>query len=179
MACIRDNLQVRGISPRAASYMLKSWCPGTEKQYSAAWKCCWCDRKQRNALQADLGTVCDFLTEQFQDSKKSYSTINSYRSALSFMLLPVDGYSVGEHPVIARLLKGIFHVRSHEPRCNFTWDVNVLLTFLESWFPLLVLELKQLTLTTAALVALVSAQRSQTLSALSIDCMNPTATATL
>ena len=66
VACIRDNLQVRGISPRAASYVLKSWRPGTEKQYSAAWKylCCWCVRKQRNPLQADLGTVCDFLTVQ-------------------------------------------------------------------------------------------------------------------
>ena len=97
VVCIRDNLQVRGISPRAASYVLKSWRSGTEKQYSAAWKCfcCWCDRKQRNPLQADLGTVCDFLTGQFEDSKKSYSTINSYRSALSSMLLPVDGYSVG------------------------------------------------------------------------------------
>ena len=38
------------------------------------------------------------------------------------------------------------------------------------------LELKQLTLKTAALVALVSAQRSQTLSALSIEFMNSTAT---
>ena len=95
--------------------------------------CCWCDRKQRIPLQADLGTVCDFLTEQFEDSKKSYSTINSYRSALSSMLLPVDGYSVGEHPIIARLLKGMFHVRPPEPRYSFTWDVNVLLTFLESW----------------------------------------------
>ena len=27
------------------------------------------------------------------------------------MLLPVDGYSVGEHPNIARLLKGMFHIR--------------------------------------------------------------------
>ena len=103
VVCILDNLQVRGISPRAASYVLRSWRPGTEKQYSAAWKCfcCWCDRKQRNPLQADLDlvTVCDFLTEQFEDSKKSYGTINSYRSALSSMLLPVDGYSVGEHPI--------------------------------------------------------------------------------
>ena len=69
VACIRDNLQVRGISPRVTSYVLKSWRPGTEKQYSAAWKCfcCWCDRTQRNPLQADLETVCDFLTEQFED----------------------------------------------------------------------------------------------------------------
>ena len=49
--------------------------------------------------QIDLVTVCDFLIEQFEDSKKSYGTINSYRSALSSMLLPVDGYSVGEHPI--------------------------------------------------------------------------------
>ena len=53
-------------------------------------------------------TVCDFLTEQFEDFNKSYSTINSYRSALPSMLLPVDGYSVGEHPIIARLLQGYF-----------------------------------------------------------------------
>ena len=102
---------------------------------------CWCDRKQRNPLQADQGTVCDFLTEQFEDSKKSYSIINSYRSALSSMLLPVDGYSVGEHPIIARLLKGMFHIRPPKPRYSFTWDGNVLLTFLESWTPLSVLEL--------------------------------------
>ena len=94
------------------------------------------------------------------------------------MLLPVDGYSVGKHPIIARLLKGMFHIRPPEPRYSFTWDVNVLLTFLESWFPLPVLELTQLTLKTAASVALVSAQRSQTLSALSIDFMNSTATGT-
>ena len=52
------------------------------------------------------------------------------------MLLSVDGYSVGEHPIIARLLKAMFHVRPPEPRYSFTWDVTVLLTFLESWFPL-------------------------------------------
>ncbi|XP_067030849.1 uncharacterized protein [Acropora muricata] len=179
-SCIRDNLQVRGISPRAASYVLRSWRPGTEKQYLAAWKCfcCWCDRKQINLLQADLGTVCDFLTEQFEDSKKSYSTVNSYGSALSSMLLPVDGYSVGEHPIIARLLKGMFHIRPPEPRYSFAWDVNVLLTFLESRFPLSISELTQLTLKTAALLALVSAQKSQTLSALSMDFINSTATGT-
>ena len=41
-----------------------------------------------------------------------------------------------------------------------------------------VLDFKQLTLKTAAIVALVSAHRSQTLSALSIEFMNSTATGT-
>ena len=59
-------------------------------------------REQANPLQADLGTVCDFLTELFEVLNKSYSTINSYRSALSSMLLPVDSYALGEHPIIVR-----------------------------------------------------------------------------
>ena len=70
----------------------------------------------------------------------------------------------------------MFHVRPPEPRYSFIWDLNVCLTFLESKFPLLALELSVKTLKTAALVALVSAQRSQTLSALSIEFMNSTAT---
>jgi len=161
---------VRGVTPRSASYVLKSWRPVTEKQYSVAWKCfcCWCDRKQRNPLQADLMSVCDFLAKQFEDLNKSYSTINSYRQI-------VDGYSVGEHPFIARLLKGMFYVCPPEPGYSFTWDVNIMLTFLESWFPLSTLDLKRLT---AALVALVLAQRSQTLSALTLEFMNSTATGT-
>ena len=79
-------------------------------------------------------TVCDFLTEQFEDFNKSYSTINSCRSTMPSMLLPADGYSVGEYPITARLHKGMFHVRSLEPRYSFTCYVNVLLTLLKSWF---------------------------------------------
>ncbi|KAK2560645.1 hypothetical protein P5673_016399, partial [Acropora cervicornis] len=145
VACIRDNLQVRGISPRAASFLLKSWRPGTEKQYSAAWRCfcCWYDEKQRNPLQANLRTVCDFLTEQFEDFDKSYTTI-----ILTDLHCPLCYYlDILLYPIIARLLKEMFH------------------------FPLWVLGLK-----TAALAALVSAQRSQTLSALSIEFINSNAT---
>ena len=72
----------------------------------------------------------------------------------------------------------MFHVRPAEPRYSFTWDVNILLKYLEAWFPLSGLDTKQLTLKTAALVALVSAQRSQTLSALSIDFMYSSASST-
>ena len=39
------------------------------------------------------------------------------------MLLPVDGYSVGEHPIIARLLKGMFHTRGGTPLFGLYGDV--------------------------------------------------------
>ena len=65
----------------------------------------------------------------------------------------------------------MYHVRRPEPRYKFTWDVNVLLAFLETWSPLSSLDMKQLTLKTMALVALTSAQRCQTLAALDVDVM--------
>ena len=61
-------------------------------------------RRNRQILfKQNLGTVCDFLTDHFEVLNKSYSTINSYRSALSSMLLPVDGYALGEHPIIVNM----------------------------------------------------------------------------
>ena len=48
---------------------------------------------------------------------------------------------MGEHPIIARLLKGMFHIRPPEPRYSFDWDGNVLLTLTEETMTLKVLEL--------------------------------------
>ena len=64
-------------------------------------------------------TVCDFLSDQFGEGK-SYSTVNSYRSALSGMLVPVNERPIGEHPVIVQLLRSILNVRPPVPRYNGT-----------------------------------------------------------
>ena len=177
VACLSSRLKQKGLSERAASYVLKSWRPATAKQYSAAWKsfCSWCGPKQVDPLCASLGVVCDFLTEQFETENKAYSTINSYRLALSSILPPLEGKLLGEHPVIVRLLKRMYVTCPPQSRYTTTWDVNILLNCLETWDPLRDLTLKQLTIKTVALVALVSAQRSQTLAALSLDFMHKTA----
>ena len=88
---IRSRLEGEGISSRAAIYILESWRAGTGKQYSVAWSCFigWCKQRTRDPVQATVGTVCDFLSDQFGEGK-SYSTVNSYRSALSGMLVPVN-----------------------------------------------------------------------------------------
>ena len=36
-------------------------------------------------------------------------SLNAYMSAISSMPEKVDGYEVGQHPLVARLLKGVFH----------------------------------------------------------------------
>ena len=47
---------------------------------------------------------------------------------LSLALLPVDGFQVGQHPLVARLLKRDFNRRPPETRYAETWEVSLLHT---------------------------------------------------
>ena len=68
-------------------------------------------------------------------------------------------------------MKGIFNLRPPLPRYTFIWDVKRVLDYLSQLFPLSDLSLKELTLKCAALIALATAQRAQTLVALDISHM--------
>ena len=48
---------------------------------------------------------------------------NTYRSALSSTLYPVNNDAVRSHPLMARLLKKNYHLRTQLPRYSSTWDV--------------------------------------------------------
>lgn len=73
--------------------------------------------------------VVNFLAFLF-DSNLSASTINSYRSALSSFLPSVDGVSLGSHPMVLRLFRGIRRERPSMPRYSHTWSVDTVLSFL-------------------------------------------------
>lgn len=115
-----------------------------------------------------MNEVANFLSECFAEGK-SYSTINTYRSALSSSLYPITNTTIGSHPLITRLLKGIYHLRPPVPRYSNTWDVTKVTSYLKTLFPLDQLSLKNLTLKTVMLCALSSAQREQTLCALDLN----------
>ena len=44
----------------------------------------------------------------------------------------IDSHSVGEHPMICQLLKGIFNSRPPQPRYSFTWDVAVVVGYIKT-----------------------------------------------
>ena len=98
----------------------------------------------------------------------SYSSINSYKSAISQTLALIGNKTFLNNSLIVRCMKGIFNLRPPVPRYTFTWDVKKVLTFLSSLFPLTTISLKMITLKLAALLALSTAQRAQTLVSLSI-----------
>jgi hypothetical protein len=54
--------------------------------------------------------------------KLSYSTINLHRSAISMTLANVDGAPIGSHPLITRLVKGVFTKWPPSRKVPSVWD---------------------------------------------------------
>ena len=98
-----------------------------------------------------------------------YRSLGCYRSAIASMHVPVDGISIGQHPLVSRLLKGAFHSRPPLPRYSGTWDVSRVLIYLgDHNLDDANLSLKLLTLRTVMLLALTRPSRSADLARLSL-----------
>ena len=102
-----------------------------------------------------------------------YSTISAAKSVLSSILHIPGVTAISEHPLIIRLLKGIFHVRLPRPRYELIWDTDLVLTYLKglesSKIPLKFLSMKLVTLLT-----ILSGQRVSTVHRFHISQMQNT-----
>jgi hypothetical protein len=121
-------------------------------------------------MQTDVTQVLNFLTELVQLGM-SYSTINSAKAALSTFLFLPGGLTVGSHPLMVRFGKGVFNLNPPMPKYSVIWDVRVVLNYLRALSPIAKLRLRDLSLKLTMLLALLSAQRTQTLHLLRIDQM--------
>ena len=169
MACVRANLENKGISEQASALILASWRKNTEAAYSCSWRKWqkWCSHHAFESVCAPLSAIIEFLSCEFAEGKQ-YRTLNSYRSAISMTHQPIDGVLVGKHPLICRLLKGIYNSRPPQPRYSTTWDVSKVLDYIRSLGPSSSLNLRQLTHKLAMLLALANASRASELHALNI-----------
>ena len=80
-----------------------------------------------------MSKVANFLAALFQEGYQ-YNSFNAYRFAISSIHDKVYGLSLGQHPVIVRLLKGVFNVLPPPPvPCySATWDVQKVLDLLKA-----------------------------------------------
>ncbi len=114
--------------------------------------------------------MLDFLTLLFEEGTQ-YSGLNTARSALSAIIMLPGNTPVGQHPLVCRFLRGVFQERPALPRYNTTWDVSLVLAYLQKLYPLEEITLKQLSQKLVMLIALLSGQRTQTLAVIDIDCI--------
>ena len=114
-----------------------------------------------------MNNVLDYLAGLF-DSGLSYRTINVARSTLSSTLQHIDGVAVGCHPLVVRLMKGVFNSRPPVKKTFPSWSVSKVIETLKAWSPAGSLSLRCLTLKTVMLLALATGKRVSSLYLLSI-----------
>ncbi|XP_053321093.1 uncharacterized protein LOC128492534 [Spea bombifrons] len=160
MVHFRGPWSVEGVSQQTLLLLADAWAPGTRRAYSSAWRSWsrWCLDRSLDPVSAPLSSVLSFLTDLFEN-QKAYRTVNLYRSAISAGHVHLDGVPIGQHPLICRLLRGIPLSRPPLPRYSSTWDVDVVLRFLENWPPNPALSLKQLSAKLLLLFCVLSCKR--------------------
>ena len=167
---IRENLRARRIPENTSRLIISSWRDKTNTNYNSAWRKwdAWCAKRGLSSFTADVSAILSFLADEFEAGRQ-YRSLNCYRSALLSTLLPVEGIPVGQHPLVIRLLKGVFNLRPPMPRYTHTWDVSKVLTLLKEMGPNENLNLKRLTQKLVMLLALVLGQRCSDLVRLSLS----------
>ncbi|XP_048003050.1 uncharacterized protein LOC125239479 [Leguminivora glycinivorella] len=155
----------RGVPTEAIPLTLASLSENTIKQYNVSLKLWWefCNVHSIEVLEPSITSILTFLTGEFNKGC-SYGTLNSHRSALA-LLLP----NVSSDERVKRLLKGVFRLKPSLPKYNNTWDPQVVLDLVSTWYPNTELTLEKLTKKLAILLAICTAHRVQTFSLIKIE----------
>lgn len=169
------NAEITGyqVSQKVSSILLNSWAPATKKQYQSPiskWFQ-FCHQNNISPYNASFEDGAEFLADEFLNSSKGYSAMNTARSALSAILKPIDGFTFGKHPMICRLLKGMFRMRPSLPKYVVTYDAAIVLNYLADLPVDNDLDLPTLTYKVATLILFLSGKRSQVMEFLMLECM--------
>lgn len=162
---IRQGLELKGTPKAAIDVCLASITPSTIKQYDSGLRRWYqfCQSKSEGCFTASTPVVLEFLQEQYNRGV-SYGTLNCYRSAVAQLLGP----SLAEDFRMRRFFKGVFQLRPNLPKYENTWDPLLVLNYLRTLINENI-SLEQISYKLAMLLALVSAQRVQTLSLIELD----------
>lgn len=169
---IRKAVEAQGVYGQACKIICASWRDTTQRQYSTylkRWEI-FCIERQENPFCTSVDVVIQFLTHLFE-SGLGYSAINTARSALAAVVQTNDNRSIGTHPMVVRFMKGVFELRTPQPKYQQTWDVEKLLSFFRTQEENKDLNLKELTKKLCALLMITTAQRVQTIHLIRKDCI--------
>ena len=172
MESLRDHLSSEGISREATDILLSAQRRSTNAQYKSCWAkwCSWSHQRQIDPFRPAVSDLVHFLTELFEQGKQ-YSTINTYRSAISSTVPPLEGTPLGQHKIVCNFMRGVFNRRPPKPRYSATWEVSLVTDLFEKWPDNSILDIKRLSRKCAMLLALTSAKRQSDLHALDLAFM--------
>ena len=168
VACIKRSLQSKDICANASKLILAAWRPGTNAIYNSAWKKwhTWCLSRQVDSFRPTLADITGFLAHSF-DEGLEIRTLNTYRSALSGVLPPIDGFPVSQHPLVVRFIKRC----TQSPSCYSTLSTILTHGHCVNLFANEDLSLRSLTQKLAILLAISAPKRSSELKLLDLRFM--------
>ena len=166
---VKEQLSAAGVSQQASDLLVAGWSQGTNATYESAWKrwLCWCSSRQVDPLSCGIHPFLDFIGSLFTEGLQ-FRSINAIRSAVSMTHNTIEGTPIGQHPLVRRLLKGVYHSRPPQPRYAGTWEVDKVVDFLANMGENKDLSLKSLSRKLCLLMALVAASRTSELHALDL-----------
>ena len=107
----------------------------------------------RNPFEGPVSNVVNFLAESHSQGYK-YHSHNSYQSAIPSIHSKVEGHPVEEHPLVSRVLKGVYNARLPLPLLQHLLGFRVVLQFIRDVRQNSFLTLHQISIKTVMLLAL-------------------------
>ena len=160
----------QGFSSLVCQVVAEATQASTSNVYQQCWKewagwCAW-QGLPINAISAPK--LANFLLHLFQVSL-AWHTIGIYHSAISTFLEPHWLHKASTHPAISKLMHHFYLQCPPSHEWFDPWDVEHLLSLLESWAPASSLTVFKLAWKTATFFALVTAKHCSDLTLLCID----------
>lgn len=149
------------MSSSAIKLIISSLAESSLKQYNCSYRKWWqfCIKRRINFFESNIPMIIDFLCSEYE-SGANYSSLNTCRSALAFIL----GKQISQDDRLLRFMKGVYRTKPCFPKYEKTWNPNLVLDLLSNFYPNESQSLDILTKKLVALLALSTAQRTQTLS---------------
>ena len=163
------NTKQNVLSEYITKVLLSATRTSTHKTYQSAWgqRDSWYGKRKFEPVPATLNDVLLFLTDRFK-SGAAYRSVNVVRSAISSCHQKIDGYSLGRHPLVVHLLKGMQNTRPPQPRYTHTWDVQLVTKYLDSLGTTKLLYLKLISIKLTILSALTCPEHTSSLAKLDL-----------
>ncbi len=165
------QLIASGLPAEVVETILQSRAPSTRKVYTLKWKffTSWCRARQQDPVNCPVGTVLEYLQARLS-AGVSHSTVKVHVAALSAYHSPLDGNTVGKHPLVICFLRGARRMRPPVRSRVPTWDLAVVLEALckPPFEPIEEISDRHLSLKTTFLLAITSLKRVGDLQALSV-----------
>ena len=121
------------LSNTACKLLSNSLASSTNRSYSSALQrfSSWCQDIGEDPYNTSLTNIVNYLSE-LSEKNLGYNSINIARSAISNAHSHIDGNPIGQHPLVKRILKGLYKTKTPIPRHAATWDVSLVTQYITS-----------------------------------------------